>query len=131
MADVNLQVELVAADRVVWSGEATMVIARTVDGDVGVLPNHAPMLAVLVEGTVEVRTAEDEYWVAAVDAGFLSVANNRVSILSEHAEMSHEIDLEKAKHDLERARAAGEEDETHLEAVRSAEARIRAVEKAS
>jgi len=131
MADVNLQVELVAADRVVWSGEATMVVARTVDGDVGVLVNHAPMLALLVEGTVEVRTPDDEYWVAAVDSGFLSVANNRVSILSEHAEMSHEIDLEKAKHDLERARAAGEEDAEHLEAVRSAQARIRAVEKAS
>jgi F-type H+-transporting ATPase subunit epsilon len=131
MADEFLQVELVAADRVVWSGEATMVIARTVDGDVGILANHAPMLAVLVEGTVEVRTSEDEYWVAAVEAGFLSVANNRVSILSEHAQMSHEIDLEKAKHDLERARAAGEEDAEHMEAVRSAEARIRAVEKAS
>ena len=56
MADTPLQVELVAADRVVWSGEATMVIARTVDGDVGILANHAPMLSVLVEGTVEVRT---------------------------------------------------------------------------
>ena len=110
MADTYLHVELVAADRVVWSGEATMVIARTVDGDVGILANHAPMLAVLVEGTVEVRTHEDEYWVAVVDAGFLSVANNRVSILSEHAQMSHEIDLEKAKHDLERAHTAGEED---------------------
>ena len=70
MADTPLQVELVAADRVVWSGEATMVIARTVEGDVGILANHAPMLSVLVEGTVEVRTLEDEYWVAVVDAGF-------------------------------------------------------------
>jgi len=131
MADTPLQVELVAADRVVWSGEATMVIARTVDGDVGILANHAPMLSVLVESTVEVRTIEDEYWVAAVDAGFLSVADNRVSILSEHAQMSHEIDLEKAKHDLERAQTAGEEEGNHLEAVRLAQAKIRAVEKAS
>ena len=129
MAD-SLQVELVAADRVVWSGDATMLIARTTEGDVGIMANHAPMLAVLVDGTVEVRTTEDEYWVAAVDGGFLSVANNRVSILSEHAAMSHEIDLEKAKHDLERARTAGEEDEEAVEAVRNAEARIKAVEKA-
>lgn len=129
MADV-LQVELVAADRVVWSGEATMVIARTTEGDVGLLPNHAPVLALLVDGTVEVRTSENEYWVAAVDAGFLSVANNRVSILSEHAQMSHEIDLEKARHDLERARTAGEHDDAAQEAVRRAEAKIRAVEKA-
>lgn len=131
MADTYLQVELVAADRVVWSGEATMVIARTVDGDIGILANHAPMLAVLVQGTVEVRTKEGECWIAVVDGGFLSMADNRVSILSEHAEMSHEIDLEKARQDLERAHTAGEEEADHLEAVRLAEARIRAVEKAS
>ncbi len=129
MAD-NIRVELVAADRVVWSGEATTVIARTTEGDVGILANHAPMLAVLVGGTVEVRTADNEHWVAAVDGGFLSVADNRVSILSEHAQMSHEIDLEKARHDLERAQVAGEEDQEAIEAVRRAEARIKAVEKA-
>ena len=83
-----------------------MVIARTTEGDVGILPGHAPMLSVIIEGVVDVQTAEGETWVAAVDAGFLSVANNRVSILSEHAEMSHEIDLEKARQDLERASPA-------------------------
>lgn len=126
-----LQVELVAADRLVWSGEATMVIARTTEGDVGVLPNHAPMLSLLVDGVVDIQTTEGETWVAAVDAGFLSVADNRVSILSEHAEMAHDIDLEKARHDLERARAAGEDSDGANEAVRRAEARIRAVERAS
>ena len=59
------------------------------------------------------------------------MANNRVSILSEHAEMSHEIDLEKARQDLERAKASGENDDAAAEAVRRAEARIRAVERAS
>lgn len=130
MSDL-LQVELVAADRLVWSGEANMVIARTTEGDVGVLPGHAPILSLLVDGVVDVQTNDGETWVAAVDAGFLSVAANRVSILSEHAEMSHEIDLEKARHDLERAQAAGENDDAAAEAVRRAEARIRAVEKAS
>jgi F-type H+-transporting ATPase subunit epsilon len=133
VSDDLLQVELVAADRLVWSGEATMVIARTTEGDVGVLPHHAPMLSLMVDGVVDVQTAEGETWVAAVDAGFLSVANNRISILAEHAEMSHEIDLEKARADLERARSAGEyESEAEAEeAVRRAEARIRAVERAS
>lgn len=130
MSDL-LQVELVAADRLVWSGEATMVIARTTEGDVGILPGHAPVLSLLVDGVVDVRTPENETWVAAVDAGFLSVAGDRVSILSEHAEMSHEIDLERARHELERATAAGENDDEAAEAVRRAEARIRAVEKAS
>jgi F-type H+-transporting ATPase subunit epsilon len=133
VSDDLLQVELVAADRLVWSGEATMVIARTTEGDVGILPHHAPMLSLMVDGVVDVQTADGETWVAAVDAGFLSVANNRISILSEHAEMSHEIDLEKARADLERAKSAGEY-ATKAEAedaVRRAEARIRAVERAS
>jgi len=133
VSDDLLQVELVAADRLVWSGEAKMVIARTTEGDVGILPHHAPMLSLMVDGVVDVQTAEGETWVAAVDAGFLSVANNRISILSEHAEMSHEIDLEKARAELERARSAGEYDSEAEaeEAVRRAEARIRAVERAS
>jgi F-type H+-transporting ATPase subunit epsilon len=131
VSDDLLQVELVAADRLVWSGEAKIVIARTTEGDVGILPNHAPVLALMVDGIVDVTTADDETWVAAVDAGFLSVANNRVSILSEHAEMSHEIDLEKARADLERARQAGELLNDAEERVRRAEARIRAVERAS
>jgi F-type H+-transporting ATPase subunit epsilon len=125
-----LHVELVAADRLVWSGEASMVIARTTEGDIGVLPNHAPTLSLMVDGVVEVTTDNNEVWVAAVDAGFLSVADNRVSVLSEHAEMSHEIDLEKARHELERAQQAGEHDEEAQEAVRRAQARIRAVERA-
>ena len=133
MADSGkvLHVELVAADRLVWSGEATMVIARTTEGDLGILPNHSPLLSSIVEGVVDVQTAEGETWVAAVDAGFLSVADNRVSILAERAEMSHEIDLEKARHELERAQQAGENDDQAQEAVRRAEARIRAVERAN
>ena len=133
MSDDLMQVELVAADRLVWSGEARMVIARTTEGDVGILPNHAPMLSLMVDGIVDVRTAEGETWIAAVDAGFLSVANNRISVLAEHAEMSHDIDLEKARADLARAQKAGElEESAEQEVARAwAEARIRAAEQAS
>jgi F-type H+-transporting ATPase subunit epsilon len=131
MADELLHVEVVSADRLVWSGEATMVIARTTEGDVGILPGHAPILSLLVDGVVEVRTSEGETWVAAVSAGFLSVANNRVSVLAAFAEASHDIDLEKARRDLERAKASGESDDEAMEAVRLAEARIRAAERAS
>ena len=131
MSDDLLHVELVAADRLVWSGEATQVIARTTEGDVGVLPNHAPMLSLMVDGVVDVTTDDGETWVAAVDAGFLSVAHNRVSILSERAEMSHEIDLEQARSDLERAKQSGENEDDAQAEVRRLEARIRAVEQAS
>jgi F-type H+-transporting ATPase subunit epsilon len=128
VSDDVLQVELVAADRLVWSGEASMVIARTTEGDVGILPNHAPMLSLMVDGVVDVQTTDNETWIAAVDAGFLSVAHNRVSVLSEHAEMSHEIDLEKARHDLERAKESGENDDEAEAIVRRLEARVRAAE---
>jgi len=131
MADDQLHVELVAADRTVWSGEAIMVIARTTEGDVGVLRNHAPLLSLLVDGVVDIQTADGETLIAAVDAGFLSVANNRVSILSEHAELSDEIDVERARLELEQAEAADDEDGALGVVVRRAEARIRAVEKAS
>ena len=126
----NLQVELVAADRVVWSGEATTVIARTTEGDVGILRNHAPVLSVLVPGAVEVHTVDDELWTAVVDGGFLSVANNRISILSEHAEMAHDIDLERARHDLDRAKQAGADSKESEVEVRLLEARVRAAERA-
>ncbi|MCW2797091.1 F0F1 ATP synthase subunit epsilon [Nocardioides sp.] len=130
MADDQLQVELVAADRTVWSGQATMVIARTTEGDVGVLRNHAPILSLLVSGVVEITAVDGEDLVAAVDGGFLSVANNRVSILSEHAALAHEIDVEQARADLEAAEADTEGEDAG-ERVRRAEARIRAAERAS
>jgi F-type H+-transporting ATPase subunit epsilon len=131
VSDDALRVELVAADRLVWSGEAKMVIARTTEGDVGILPNHAPMLSLMLDGVVDVQTTDGETWIAAVDAGFLSVAHNRVSVLSEHVELSHEIDLEKARHELERAKESGENDDEAQAAVRRYEARVRAAELAS
>ena len=125
----QLQVELVAADRTVWSGQASMVIARTTEGDVGVLRNHAPLLSLLVPGVVEISAVDGDKQVAAVDGGFLSVANNRVSILSEHAVLSHEIDVEAARADLEAADSDSESDDADLR-VKRAEARIRAAERA-
>lgn len=131
MSDDVMQVELVSAERLVWSGQAKMVIARTTEGDVGVLPGHAPMLALMVDGIVDVTTVEGETWVAAVDAGFLSVANNLISILSEHAEMSHDIDLEKARAELDRVRREGAVDDDAAARAEAAwaEAQVRAAER--
>ena len=108
------------------------MIARTTEGDVGVLPNHAPMLSLMVDGVVDVMTAEEETWVAAVDAGFLSVAGNRVSVLAQHAQLSHDIDLEKARADLERGPRPCPTRRRRAKAEGAwAEARVRAAEKAS
>jgi len=128
MAEGPLQVELVAADRTVWSGQATMVIARTVEGDVGILKDHTPILSLLAEAVVEI-TAGDETVIAAVDGGFISVAQNRVSILSERALLAEEIDRQAVEAELEEARDS--DDEADKARVRRAEAQLRALEKVS
>jgi F-type H+-transporting ATPase subunit epsilon len=126
-----LTVELVAADRTVWSGDATMVIARTTEGDVGVLRGHAPMLSLLTDAVVEINPEEGPVVVATVDGGFLSVAGDRVSILSEHALLAEEINVDQARTELETARGLiGSEDDAERR-IRRAEARIRAVEKSA
>lgn len=117
-----LHVELVAADRTVWSGEATQVAARTSEGDLGVLVGHAPVLSVLVPGVVTIHT-EDELVAAVVEEGFLSIADDRISILSEDAFLVGELDRAAVEAELEQARQ--DEDEA---AVRRAEAKLRGTE---
>lgn len=126
----HLQVELVAADRTVWSGRADMVIARTVEGDVGVLRGHAPMLALLTDAVVEITDDEGNVTVAVVDGGFLSVAGDRVSVLSERAVLSEEINVDEVRAELDTAQDVGNVDESERR-IRRAEARLRAVERAS
>lgn len=124
----QLQVELVSADRTVWSGQARMVVARTVEGDIGVLRNHTPVLSLLDAGVVEIDPVDGERMYAAVDGGFVSVANNRVSILAERAALGHEVDVEQTRADLERYQS--EEGDEAEELARGAEAMLRAAERA-
>jgi F-type H+-transporting ATPase subunit epsilon len=124
----ELHVELVTADRRVWSGQARIVVAKTVDGDFGVLPGHAPVLAVLANGVVTVRTAEGDDVYAAVLGGFISVANDEVSILAEQAELASEVDVARAHEEIERLQ--GFDDPESVAARSRAVARIRAVEQA-
>ena len=80
-----LQVELVSADRKLWSGEARQVIARSVDGDLGILGGHAPLLAVLAAGELRITPTSGETVVASVGGGFLSVEHDRVTVVSDTA----------------------------------------------
>lgn len=117
----ELHVELVAADRSVWSGEATLVVARTTSGDIGVMAGHQPLLGVLESGPVTIRTNEGTV-VAAVHGGFISFADNKLSLLAEIAELTDEIDPQRAERALERAKL--EEDAA---AERRADVRLRTV----
>lgn len=121
----ELHVELVAADRKVWSGEASLVVARTTSGDIGVMPGHQPLLGVLESGSITIRTTGESgagTVVAAVHGGFISFADNKLSLLAEIAELSEEIDVERAERALERAKS-----EADAAAERRADVRLRAV----
>jgi len=97
---VSLDVHLVTPEREVWSGEATMVVARGEEGDVGLLAGHAPMLMPLAIGPLFIHRESDVVSIA-VDGGFLHVTSrggdSRIDILAEHAELESEIDLEAAR----------------------------------
>lgn len=116
MAD--MAVELVAPDRLLWTGQATFVFARTTEGEIGILPRHVPLVAELIEGEmVRIDTVDGEEIHAAVHGGFLSVTDRGVSILAEGAELRDEIDVEQARLDFQ-----SEDEETRLRA----QARLRA-----
>jgi F-type H+-transporting ATPase subunit epsilon len=123
----TLHVELVSVERLLWSGDATMVIARTTEGELGVLPGHAPLLGELAPGgIVRIQQEGGEELVFAVHGGFLSVTEDGVSVLAELAERSDEIDVGRAQQALERARAAGEHDDEAAASASRATSRLRA-----
>lgn len=102
-----LQVELVSPERVLFEGEADRVIARALgSGDFAILPGHAPYLAAIATHPVRVMLADGTEETIAVHGGFISVANDRVTILSDVAELSSHIDEERARRAKERAEQA-------------------------
>lgn len=87
----HLEVDLVAADRKVWSGEATAVSAPAADGEIGILPGHAPVLTLLRPGTIRIAAVDGDLRAVRVDSGFLSVDNNRVTLVVHRAEAADAV----------------------------------------
>jgi F-type H+-transporting ATPase subunit epsilon len=103
----TMQVELVSPERVVYSGEASMVILRTVGGgDIAFLPGHAPFLGALTEWTGQIHLPDGSVKHAAIHAGFVEVSNNTVSILADVAELAEDIDVARAQEQLRLAQDA-------------------------
>lgn len=107
---MTLYVELVVPEGQVWAGTAQRVIAKTLDGDIGVLTGHAPVLGILAEGSLVRILPEDEDTavtgsevMAAVGGGFLAIADDRVSILARQAELGEQVDKAAAKAALDAA----------------------------
>lgn len=102
----RLGVRLLTPEGAVFDGTATMVIAPSVEGEVGILPRHTPLVAFLRPGEVRVKTLEDEEIVFATTEGYLSVEEDRVLVLVEQAEKADAIDRSRAEAALQRAEAA-------------------------
>jgi F-type H+-transporting ATPase subunit epsilon len=103
MAEAStMRVEVVSPERVLFSGEATQVITRTLGGEVAFLAGHAPFLAALIPNHTRVYLAEGSILDVAVHGGFVEVSNGKVSILTDFAELGSEIDKAKAQADIER-----------------------------
>lgn len=82
-----LDVTVVAADRAVWSGEAKRVVAKSVEGEIGILSGHEPVLAVIAGGDVRIIDSNDQLVTAHAAGGFMSVENDRVNIVADTAKL--------------------------------------------
>ncbi len=125
----TMQVELVSPEKVVFSGEATQVITRTLGGgEIAFLPGHAPFLGALTENHTRITLADGGQLDVAVHGGFVQVGDNKVSILSDIAELGDDIDRVRALNAVERAEAIlrHEHDAEAVAALSRAHARLSA-----
>ncbi len=120
---MTLHVELVSPERILYSGDADMVVCRTVGGgEVAFLTGHAPFLGALETGLVRVKTSGGEE-IAAVHGGFVEVRDDRVIVLSDVAELAADIDTSRAQRAKD---AATGDDEDAVAARARADARLHA-----
>jgi F-type H+-transporting ATPase subunit epsilon len=131
----SLKVDIVTAERVVYSADVDIVIAPGVEGQLGILPHHAPLMTILQAGELVVRKGGQEESLA-ISGGFLEVRPDRVIILADSAERAEEIDIARAEAARKRAeerlrdRKAAGLDETRAEAaLQRAVTRISVAEK--
>lgn len=125
----TMHVEVVSPEKVVFAGEATMVITRTLGGgEIAFLPGHAPFLGALTESHTRITLADGTQLHAAVHGGFVQVSGNTVSILSDIAELADDIDRPRAIDAMERAEAIlrHEHDAEAVAALSRAHARLAA-----
>jgi F-type H+-transporting ATPase subunit epsilon len=123
---MSLEVALVSPERILYTGEADMVVCRTAEGEIAFLTGHAPFVATLEIAPVRVILADGAEVKAAVHGGFVEVRDNKVSVLSDIAELPSQIDAERAQRALvEAERRCAENEEPDCEkAIRRAKLRL-------
>ncbi|MFY9330875.1 MAG: F0F1 ATP synthase subunit epsilon [Candidatus Nanopelagicales bacterium] len=120
----ELTVAVVSAEKAIWEGPAKSVVAKTPEGEIGILPGHEPVLALLVEAPLKIEAPDGTKTLVAVHGGFFSVDSNRVNVIAEAAEMASDIDVERAKAALERASKLAEGNDEEARAAKRAETRL-------
>ncbi|GEC91616.1 MULTISPECIES: F0F1 ATP synthase subunit epsilon [Brevibacillus] len=123
----KMTVEVVTPERVVYSGQAEMVIARGLQGEIGIMPNHVPLVTPLKTAPVRIKTEGDKEVKMAVSGGFMEVRGDKVTILAETAELPGDIDVERAKSAKERAEKRLAEKYAELDVKRAERALQRAM----
>jgi len=126
MSDKTFVLTVVTPERRVFQEAVNMVVVRTVDGEMGVLPGHIPLVAPLAIGPMRIKIGEDERK-AAINGGFIEVTAQQVIILSESAEMAEEIDVARAESARQRALARLEKKQADIDYVRAQAALQRAI----
>ena len=127
---MSLRIELVSPEKIVYEGDAELVIARTSDGEIGFQPGHVPFVGNLVSSVVRVALSDGGVQRIAVHSGFVEVSDNHVALLCDVAELAEDIDIERAKASLESAKSVLANDPSNSEAVAAAnraEVRLEAV----
>ena len=128
-----LHVELVSPERVVYEGDAELVIARTTDGEIGFQGGHEPFVGNLVPSVVRIALSSEGVQHIAVHSGFVEVSDDHVTLLSDIAELAQDIDVERANAALERATkalASDKDDDDAAAAAARANARLEAAKAA-
>ena len=126
----TMQLDIVTAERLVSSEEVDLVVAPGIDGELGILPHHAPLLTALASGELRVVKDGEESFIA-VSGGFMEVIGNKVTILADTAERADEIDAERAEEALARAqeqvdtRSADMDLERAMASIRKSQARLK------
>lgn len=127
---MTLQVKVVSPERLIFDGEAAMVVCRTTDGEIAFQTGHAPFIGLLGIGSVRMTDASGQQTAAAVRGGFVEVSDDRVSVLSDVAELPEQIktaEVESARADAERRVAADGDDDAAQSDLRWAEVRLEVV----
>lgn len=124
----ELTVSVVSLEHPEWEGSARQIVVKTLEGEMGILPGHEPVLATLAQGPIRIDPVDGDPMYFAVHGGFFSLDENRAIILADVAETAAEIDVARAQEAKAKAEQADDEDLEAAAALRRAETRLRVIE---